>query len=470
MTVNHDGLIDRKMFSDLFFYTFVSSFVYFFSAKLVAPLSLSESSSIFAIWPPTGVALSFLFFRGYMVVPGIFIGAFLLNVTLSSPYVAFEIAVGNTFGPAATYWLIMNSAKNEIRKDIFYDTNTILSFIFYSAIGALITSSMGTTVLYLNGLLAAEHQILGWAIWFFGDLIGFILIVPLSVAYIFQCRATAAMKKHIFEALILLIILLISAVIIFGSGYFFKEHYPIEYLILFPLIWASIRFQYGINLIFLIIVTVFAILGTVSGYSQFVFAGDHKLSLIMLQLFIFTVTFLILMMTAQRSYSIRMFNETERLTLIDPLTQVGNRRCFVQVLKEELAKSRRYNHPVSLIILDIDHFKQINDKWGHQAGDSVLKELSSLLIAHVRSTDYLARWGGEEFAIVLPESTLANGVITAEKLRKSIEEYPFSINQHVTCSFGVIQCREDESVDSAIEKADEKLYAAKEGGRNKVIS
>ncbi len=462
--------INKKAFAQIAFYTLVTSFVYFISAKLVAPLSLSESASIFAIWPPTGVALSFLLFRDKVVIPGIFLGAFFLNMTLSSPLVAFEIAIGNTLGPVITYWLINRGAKYAIKDDIFYDTDTIIAFIFYSVIGAFITSSMGTTMLYLNALLSSEHQILGWAVWFFGDLIGFILIVPVFVAYVLQHNISVASKDRMIEIALILTVLVISAIVIFGSGYFFDKRYPIEYLILFPLIWASIRLQQGINLLFLIIVAVFAILGTASGYSQFSFEGDHRLSLIMLQIFIFTVTFSILMMTAQRCYTIRILEEKEHLTLTDSLTQVGNRRFFTKVLQEELDKSQRYKRPLSLIIFDIDHFKNVNDTLGHHAGDSVLEELSSLVNAQLRSSDYLARWGGEEFTIVLPESDLDQGVITAEKLRKIIETYPFTIKQRVTCSFGVIQCSDDETVDSALGRVDSKLYEAKERGRNQVVS
>lgn len=463
-------LINKKAFVQIAFYTLVTSFVYFISAKLVAPLSLSESASIFAIWPPTGVALSFLFFRGKVVIPGIFLGAFFLNMTLSSPLVAFEIAIGNTLGPVITYWLINRGAKYAIKDDIFYDTDTIIAFIFYSVIGAFITSSMGTTMLYLNALLSSEHQFLGWAVWFFGDLIGFILIVPVFVAYVMQHNIRVASKDRMIEIALILTVLVISAIVIFGSGYFFDKRYPIEYLILFPLIWASIRLQQGINLLFLIIVAVFAILGTASGYSQFSFEGDHRLSLIMLQIFIFTVTFSILMMTSQRCYTIRILEEKEHLTLTDSLTQVGNRRFFTKVLQEELDKSQRYKRPLSLIIFDIDHFKNVNDTLGHHAGDSVLEELSSLVNSQLRSSDYLARWGGEEFTIVLPESDLDQGVITAEKLRKIIETYPFTIKQRVTCSFGVIQCSNDETVDGALGRVDSKLYEAKERGRNQVVS
>lgn len=464
------SLSNSSLFVQITFYTFVTAFVYFISAKLVAPLSLSESSSIFAVWPPTGVALSFLFFRGKIVIPGIYLGAFFLNMTLSSPSVALEIAIGNTLGPVVTYWLITHSSKYVIKDDIFYDTDTIIMFIFYSVIGAMITSGMGTTMLYLNGLLSSEHQFLGWAVWFFGDLIGFILIVPVFVAYVLQHNINADSKDRISELVAIFSVLVIAAVVIFGSGYFFDKRYPIEYLILFPLIWASIRLRQGINLIFLIIVAIFAILGTASGYSQFSFEGDHRLSLIMLQVFIFTVTFSILMMTAQRCYTMRILEEKEKLTLIDSLTQIGNRRFFTKTLQEELDKSRRYRRPISLIIFDIDHFKEINDTLGHHAGDCVLEELSCLVGTQLRSSDYFARWGGEEFVIILPESELPDGKTTAEKLRKVIEMHLFSINYPVTCSFGVIQCTDFETVDSALNRVDTKLYEAKETGRNKVIA
>lgn len=470
MFLKDGSFINQKIVSQVLLYAFVTSFFYFISAKLVAPLSLSESASIFAIWPPTGVALSFLFFRGKVVIPGIFLGAFFLNMTLSSPLVAFEIAIGNTLGPVVTYWLINRGAKYAIKDDIFFDTDTIIAFIFYSVIGAFITSSMGTTMLYLNALLSSEHQFLGWAVWFFGDLIGFILIVPVFVAYVLQRNMSVVSKDRVAEIALILIVLVISAIVIFGSGYFFDKRYPIEYLILFPLIWASTRLQQGINLIFLIIVSVLAILGTASGYSQFSFEGDHRLSLIMLQIFIFTVTFSILMMTAQRCNTMRLLEEKEHLTLTDPLTQIGNRRFFTKVFQDELDKSSRYKRPLSLIIFDIDHFKNINDTLGHHVGDTVLEELSFVVNTQLRSSDHLARWGGEEFTIVLPESDLEQAIVTAEKLRKMIEIHPFSVRQSITCSFGVIQCRDNESVDSALGRVDTKLYEAKESGRNKVVS
>lgn len=467
--MNDTELVINKTWIDKFFYTLLVAFVYFFSAKLVAPLALGESGSIFAIWPPTGVALSFLFFRGNSALPGIFIGAFFLNVTLSAPIIAAEIAIGNTFGPALSYWLMQRS-NNELNKDIFYTTNTILLFILYSGAGALVTSAMGTSVLFWNGFLSGSHHLLGWAGWFLGDLIGFVLITPLVLGYTIQKSIRLTSSDGIYEVILISLVVVLIVFMVFGSGYFFEKRYPIAFLILFPLIWASARLSYNVNMIFLVIVAIGATVGTAMGYSQFAFDADQRISLVVLQIFILSVTFLVLMMIAQRRNEQRILDEMEHLSLHDSLTKVGNRRFFTTVFENELAKNKRYHHPLSLILFDIDHFKDINDTLGHAAGDKVLKELAALIEIQLRSSDALARWGGEEFIVVLPETDLANAAATAEKMRQCIEAYSFSIKEPIRCSFGVIECSEDESFENALIRVDCLLYEAKNSGRNKVMA
>lgn len=446
-------------------YTLLVSLSYFLSAKAVSPLSLSEAASIFAIWPPTGVALVFLLFRGSLVLPGIFLGAFFLNLTLSSASVAFEIAIGNTLGPFVVYKLI----KKYLDQDLFYDTQSIINFIFFSIIGSMITSGMGTGVLYLNHLLAAEHQILGLLVWLFGDLIGFLLLTALYVSYSFDRQYNKSLTHSISEILLMVILLFMISAVVFGSGFFFEYEYPIEYLILFPLLWASVRFKPGINIVFLFLIAVLAILGTASGYSHFSMP-DKRMSLILLQFFIFTVTFAVLLMTAQRHQMLRILYEKEQLSNTDELTQIGNRRSFMEILQHAQGLNRRYKHPLSLIMFDIDYFKSINDEFGHQEGDRVLIDLTSLVHKQLRVSDKFARLGGEEFIILLSESDLKNSLFVAEKLRRSIEETQFSIPKHITCSFGVIQCGEDETYNGMLKRVDDNLYEAKRAGRNRVVS
>jgi diguanylate cyclase (GGDEF)-like protein len=153
----------------------------------------------------------------------------------------------------------------------------------------------------------------------------------------------------------------------------------------------------------------------------------------------------------------------------DPLTTLYNRGYFNHCLKNEMERSRRYGSALSLIIFDIDRFKQVNDTFGHLSGDIVLKELSFLCLATIRDSDILARWGGEEFIILVPENDEAAIVPFAEKLRSLIEKHSFPIKTQVTCSFGVAQYIEEESKDDFINRADQAMYKAKEEGRNKVV-
>ena len=459
-----DNVMRSNSFKDLVLYTIITSLTYFISAKLVSPLSLSESASIFAIWPPTGVALIFLLFKGRIVVPGIFLGAFFLNMTLSSPVVAFEIAVGNSLGPYVVYWLIKHN-KNE---DIFYNTQSIINFIFYSGAGSVITSGMGTYFLYFNGLLATENQLLGWLVWLFGDLIGFLILTSLYISFTIGRKYNRSQQSSIFEIFFMMILLFFLSVVVFGSGFFFQNRYPIEYLVLFPLLWATIRFKPGVSIIFLFLITILASIGTASEYSSFCMP-DKNMSLILLQFFIFTISFAVLLMTAQRHQMLRILYEKEQLSMIDPLTQIGNRRSFVNILAHEQGLNRRYKRPISLIMFDIDFFKSINDNFGHQEGDNVLIDLTSLIRSQLRTSDNFARLGGEEFMILLPESTLNDATTVAQKLRKSIEEYEFTVPRRVTCSFGVIECEDDETLEEMLKRVDGKLYEAKNAGRNRVV-
>lgn len=164
--------------------------------------------------------------------------------------------------------------------------------------------------------------------------------------------------------------------------------------------------------------------------------------------------------------------EIYRLMTIDGLTQIYNKRYFLESLERELSRSRRYRRDLSLIMFDIDHFKPINDTFGHLAGDAVLKQLCQVVDGRIRREDLLCRYGGEEFAILLPEIDLFNAKLTAEKIRRLVETTSFTFEDTqipVTISLGVT-CAENESIDpeAFIKLADEQLYEAKNTGRNRV--
>jgi diguanylate cyclase (GGDEF)-like protein len=162
--------------------------------------------------------------------------------------------------------------------------------------------------------------------------------------------------------------------------------------------------------------------------------------------------------------------ELEKKAFVDELTNIANRAKFNQVLENELKKFKRYKEDLSLVMFDIDYFKNINDTFGHQVGDIILSSLSELVSSNIRDVDFFARWGGEEFVILLPNTKLKSAVSFSEHIRVYIQEYLFTQDIEVTCSFGVSQINEDDSGESLLKKVDDALYLAKDRGRNRVES
>jgi diguanylate cyclase (GGDEF)-like protein len=158
----------------------------------------------------------------------------------------------------------------------------------------------------------------------------------------------------------------------------------------------------------------------------------------------------------------------ERQATTDTLTGIANRLKFNNTMAVEVSKARRHLVPLSLIIFDVDNFKLINDTFGHRAGDLALQELATLVAPTMRPEDVFARWGGEEFAVLLPYTDSDGAVTLAERLRHKIQMHPFSIVNALTCSFGVALFHAEENEDSFVRRADEALYEAKKNGRNRV--
>ncbi len=156
------------------------------------------------------------------------------------------------------------------------------------------------------------------------------------------------------------------------------------------------------------------------------------------------------------------------LATVDPLTRAFNRRKLSEILADETSRARRYGTPLSVILFDIDHFKRVNDTYGHDAGDAVLVEMARLVMGLLRENDRLARWGGEEFLVVAPGVGIEGGAELAERLRAAVAATEFPGVPGVTASFGVAQYRPGEPRESLVKRADAALYRAKEGGRNRV--
>lgn len=179
----------------------------------------------------------------------------------------------------------------------------------------------------------------------------------------------------------------------------------------------------------------------------------------------------------RREYEKRLAAESaaenlSKLAITDTLTHIMNRRGITVALLDAMAQSERYSAPLCVAMADIDHFKPVNDTYGHKAGDQVLAEIAGILSDTLRMPDKVGRYGGEEFLIILPHTTLAGGRKIAERLRTAVNRWQFEINGkkiRLTVSLGVTQVRKGEDLEQLLARVDRALYSAKHGGRNLVV-
>ncbi len=162
--------------------------------------------------------------------------------------------------------------------------------------------------------------------------------------------------------------------------------------------------------------------------------------------------------------------ELELLANYDDLTKVYNRRSMNNMMTLEMSRLKRYKHPLSILLMDVDNFKSINDAYGHQKGDEVLKEISSEISKLIRKTDHFGRWGGEEFVLVMPHTKIEDALLMANKLCNFLADYKYNFIDKVTCSFGVVACDKDIEINESLHFADLALYKAKKLGKNQVIA
>lgn len=187
---------------------------------------------------------------------------------------------------------------------------------------------------------------------------------------------------------------------------------------------------------------------------------------------IFEVRISVLKVNDETRYVV-IFNDISMMqmqTMTDALTGVPNRLHFTMVYQHAINMARRGEKPLGIIFFDIDYFKNVNDHYGHLVGDSVLKQIAALVRQRIRKSDIIARWGGEEFVLLLPDSELDEAIKVAQLLRKVIDEENFESVGNITCSFGVAVLEENEDAEHLLNRADELLYEAKANGRNRVVS
>jgi len=450
---------------------------YFAAAKASLMLAIPPGYAT-AVWPPSGIALAALLLLGTREWPGIWLGAALVNLTVaSSPFAALAIGSGNTLEAIAGATLVRRYIADA--PPYFDRVRNVVKFVAGAALCSTVAATIGVISLALEGAVPWPEFVQNWWTWWHGDTAGIIIVTPLILNWKLRHDIVWSPAKKL-EAAGLAFSLWLTAYLVFGNGTRYFSSLPLTFLILPLIIWAAFRFSRREVTTAGAVVCFIAVWFTVEHRGPF--AQDTlNLSLLLLLAFVSTIVTTGLMLSAavdERSQAIEKLAQALRdlreQASTDPLTGLSNRRHLREFLLREWIRSRRRESALAVIMMDLDHFKRINDGFGHDAGDVVLTEIAALLKAQVRGSDIACRFGGEEFALVMPDATLEAVQRRAEGIRAAIHRLDLKYRGQplgsITASFG-IALTPDHAGDpeSLLRASDQALYEAKATGRDRVV-
>jgi diguanylate cyclase (GGDEF)-like protein len=450
--------------------------VYFAAARASLFLAIPPGYAT-AVWPPSGIALAATLLLGNRLWPGIWLGAALANYTVNSSLaLAVAMGTGNALEALAGAALIRHYIGVPRR---FERGRDVVVFVAIAALSCTIAATVAVFSMAVVGSVSWAEFLPNWWTWWLGDVTGIIIVTPLILTWRLR-RSAPWSRRKMLEAACFGSLLVIVTLLIFSDLTGMFSPFPLTFTILPFMIWAALRFSQRIVTTAIAFVSAFAVHHTVNGIGAFAPWSLNEMLLILLA-FISTIVVTGLVLSALRIERARATDELER-TLIglreqaitDPLTGLYNRRYLWEFLRREWIRAKRKDESIAVIMIDLDHFKRVNDAHGHQAGDFVLMAVAGLLRNQIRSSDIVCRYGGEEFALVLPETSLENVRLRAEHIRAAIKRLDLRHQDvplgRITASLGVaLFPHHADDPDSLIRAADEAMYEAKHLGRDRTV-
>ena len=451
--------------------------VYFAAAKLSLLFAIPPGYAT-AVWPPSGIAVAALLRLGNRIGLGVWGGVAVVNaIAGASVFPAVLIACGNTLEAFVGAVLIRRRVGGLYEFDSGED---VVRFLAIAASCSLIAATIGVAAIAMHEPVATGELAQNWWTWWEGDTVGIIMVTPLILSWSAR-DSRAPSRRRTIEAVAFALALVFATALIFGGS---GESFTVLSLVfIIPpiIIWAAFRLgQREVTLASTAACSV-AIWYTVQGRGPFALASLNQTLLLVLA-FVSTVVTTGLVLTAvvgQRSRANEALQEALRelaeQAIRDPMTGLYNRRFLREFLTRELIRAKRAGTGLAAIMMDIDHFKRINDSFGHDAGDLVLTEVATLLRNSIRGSDMVCRFGGEEFVLVLTDATRASALRRCEEIQAAIKRlepmYRGRSLGHPTASFGVALFPDHATdADSLINASDAALYEAKRAGRDCVIT
>jgi diguanylate cyclase (GGDEF)-like protein len=431
--------------------------VYFVAGRLGLQMA-SVHASATAVWPCTGIAIAALLIFGYGVWPGILIGAFLVNLTTAgSVETSIGIAIGNTLEAMAACYLVSRFARGA---EAFVRAQDIFKFAVLAGLAATtVSATMGVATLAAGGF--AEWTAFGsiWSTWWLGDAVGALIMTPLLLLWRENPRVHWKTERWT-EATFLFLGLLATGWFVF-SGTFHSElkNYPLEYLCIPFLIWVGFRFGQREVATAICVLAGIAAWGTMHGYGPFARESQNT-SLLLMQIFMGIMAVTTQVLAAEVSERRRAEERVRNLAVSDPLTGLANYRQLVEALETEIKRYGRNERPFVLLLLDLDGLKKINDAHGHLVGSRALCRLADMLRLYSREMDTAARYGGDEFVLILPETDAEAARLVAQRISRRLAddgEVP-----KVSVSIGTAVYPDDgETINEILGAADRDLYREK---------
>jgi diguanylate cyclase (GGDEF)-like protein len=439
------------------------------------------------IWLPAGIACIASMVGGAGLLPGIFLGSLVVNgLVFQTPLqVAVLISCSNALGP----WVGMQLTRLlRPPTGLFTRFGGVLGFILGSvALHAACTAAGGTLALALHTPMPVAEAWSMFFAWWLCDSGGTFFFAPALLLWLGAERTSAGADRpqSAVDTLVLAGMVATAAALFAVPGLGRLVRPDVVFLLTVPLSWITLRISLRAAYTLLTLICIVATVGTVMGEGPFQGPGvANPLQSVGLMTVLFAMDALTLIaLTSERREAEARLVETrgslaqavahsahlKREALTDPLTGVGNRRQFTTAGGGAFERARQANAPCALVVFDLDHFKRLNDTAGHEAGDDALCAIARTCDAALRESDLLCRLGGEEFAVVLPETALAEARDTAERLRQAIGYVAVAGGLRMSASFGVTEGGpRDHSIDDLLRRADLAVYAAKANGRDRV--
>ena len=467
--------------------------LFFAGAKLSLAFAVFPEVLVM-LWIPNSIILAALLHergRPYAVLAALIIAA-----ELAADHGTFSVAESLLFGgvnivEVATAYALLRRWDFDPR---FASPADIAKFVVAAPVAAAFVSAVGGAATYALFRGATTTFANTAIVWWFSDGIGLLILTPLvlSVWRPGPPIEEEPVELHWYDGVAIAITIAVFVPFFLSHQRMFHGLPVRAFLLLPPVLYFAARFSMRITTAVVFAAAVVVLFVTKNGQQPF---GDVPVreTVLSAQELLFTMATTSFALTSLLSLHRRTAQELElrvsertaelsatmaqlqQIAVTDSLTGLLNRRALYDVLQRELVRSRRYGQPLAVIVFDVDHFKSVNDRHGHAAGDEVLRHVASIGTNVVRATDTVARYGGEEFVVVAPETDLPRAVLLAERLRNALRSSAITLEADgtvsVTASFGVAMLRsDDESSDEVLRRADQALYTAKAAGRDRVQS